>query len=252
LEDVRHYLENEMKRSDDNIGNVESITTIIVNIGTIAWWIFSIFTAFVLTSQPQPITLPGFLELGPRYKLVFLLSILLGYIQLLKRSWEQQKRRGKDIEGSLGGYIYCSTVKGKRPLVLIGFLSILGVVFALVFTEIIPLAVILVFVVPTTVIMFFLYDGWTTVKRNYDDDYRKRWLKRIRNQLYQDGSTNTFDFLNLPDSTISEINWAITLYFELHEFDKDLIFDEGAVERNNRRYNVCEIRFKHVSSSFSS
>src|SRR3990172_8900161 len=107
-----------MKRTHDNIDKVESFSTIIVNIGTILSWVFTFFTAFVLTSQPQPISLPGIFELGGSYKLIFLSSIFLAYIQLLKRGWENQKRSAKDVEGTFGSYLYGSTIKLKRPLVL--------------------------------------------------------------------------------------------------------------------------------------
>jgi len=247
-----------MKRSDDNLGKVESVSTIIVNfgqlvlwLGQILWWVFSFFTAFVLTSQHQQISLPGIVELNSWYKLVFLLSLLLGYIQLLKTSWENQKRRGKDSEGNFGSYVYGSTIKGKRPLVLIGFIALLGIIGVLVFTELIGLGIAMMFAAIIGGFLFIFLDGPTAVKQHYDDDFRKRWLKRVKNKLYDDGCTYTLHFRNLPNADADEINWAIKLYFDLHEFEQDLIFSEKTITRKFRDYELCEIRFEHVPSQIS-
>jgi hypothetical protein len=237
-----------MKRDDNSIGKLESFSTIIVNIGTIAWWIFSLFTAFVLTSQPQPISLPGVLELGAPYKLIFLISIFLGYIHLLKRIWENQKRNAKDVEGSFGSYLYGSTIKLKRPSVLIGFVSILSIIAVLIFTEILVLAFILVFAVVVGVLSFFAIEGWNVMKRGYDDEYRKRWLKRVKNQLHQEGVAHTAHFVDLPSTTTDEINWAINLYFDLYEFEQDLIFSEKTIRKGLDTHELSEIRFEHIPS----
>jgi hypothetical protein len=238
-----------MNSENDNVGKVESFSTIVVNIGTILSWIFTFFTAFVLTSQPQPISLPGILELGGSYKLIFLVSIFLAYIQVLRRSWANQKRSSNDVEATFGGYLYGSTIKAKRPLVLIGFVSTLGIIFVLIFTELFALAIIVVFV-GIVAIGIFVNDAeaWGYLKRNYDDEFRKRWLKRIKNQLHQDGRAHSLDFTNLPSVTRDEINWAIKLYFELYEFEQDLIFTKRTVEKNSRTYLQYEIRFEHVPS----
>src|SRR5215212_1545588 len=176
-----------MKRNEEGLGKIESVTTVIVNFGQLLlWfgqlisWLLTLFTAFVLTSQPQPISLPGILELGPSYKLVFLLSILLGYAQLLRRDWENQRRRGKDIEATFGSFIYGSTIKAKRPLILVGFISLLSVMFILIFSELIALAVLVVIAGIVVVVSFSLYGIWATIKRKYDDEFRKRWLKRVK------------------------------------------------------------------------
>jgi hypothetical protein len=240
-----------MKPSHDKIDRIESVSTIIVNLGTLLWWLLSFFTAFVLAWQPQPISLPGILQLGPWYKLIFLLSILFGYIQLLKRNWESQRRKAKDIEATFGSYIYGSIIKVKRPLILIGFLAILGMIGILIFTDLIGLGVALIFAGIVSVVSFFLYDLGVPIKRRYDDEYRKRWLKRVRNCLHENGYAHTVDLQDLPDARYSEINWAIQFYFDLYEFEQKLIFSERYVEKNLREYHICEIRFKHVPSQLS-
>jgi hypothetical protein len=233
-----------MKRSD-----VESVSTIIVNIVTILYWILSAITALVLNLQPRPIVVPGFFELGTTYKFVFYLSLFFGYIHLLRRSWETQKRRGKDVEGTFAGYLFGSVIRLKRPIVLIGFLVVLGLIGAFVGAEL-PLLLLIIAIVGFALTMTFFIEGsgWEGLKRRFDDDYRKHWLKRVRNKLYENGSTNTLDFLNLPSSDTDEIEWALNLYFQLYEFEQGLIFRERSYERGLRRVTVREIRFKHVPS----
>jgi len=241
-----------MKNTHDKLSNVESITTIIVNIGTIISWAFSIFTFFVLAWQPQPITLPGILELSASYKLIFLISIFLGYLQLLKRLWEKSKRTHTEVESSFGSFIYGSVIKFKRPLVLVGFLIIFGVIIIVLFEADLFIAFILI---------FFGFIGFVyalmerkeisdKAKKKYDDEYRKRWLKRVQAQLYQDGFAHTANFINL-EYEIEDINWAIRTYFDIYEFEKDLTFGVQYVEKNYHTYEICEIRFKHVVSQLS-
>ena len=238
-----------MDNKKDNIARIESVSTIIVNIGTIASWVLTIFTAFVLTSQPQPISLPGVLELNAAYKLLFLVSIFLGYLQILKRNWETQKRTAKEIEASFGSYIYGSVIKLKRPVVFIGFLIILSIIIIVIFTEVIGLGIAIIIVGLITLGLFIFSDEEypEKVKRRYDDEFRKRWLKRIKKELYENGRITTIDFQNLPMG-FDEINWAIKLYFEIYEFEQDLIFSERFIEKNFTKYEICEVRFRHVKS----
>jgi hypothetical protein len=239
-----------MKRDRDNLGKVESVSTIIVNFGTILSWLLTIFTAYVLTSQPQPISLPGVIELNAGYKLLFLTSVFLGYLQLLKRSWESQARHGKDVEGSFGSYIYGSVIKFKRPLVFIGFLIILSIIIMVIFTEVIVLAILSILLLIIILVTMFI-TGWQEniekVKRRYDDEFRKRWLKRIKKQLYQNGFTHTGDFLALSEG-IDEINWAIKLYFSYYEFEQNLTFNQRFLRNGLKTYEVCEVRFPHIAS----
>jgi hypothetical protein len=62
-----------MKNRDENLNRVETVTTIIVNIGTITSWVITVITALTLIAQPQPIVLPGFFELGKPYTITFLM-----------------------------------------------------------------------------------------------------------------------------------------------------------------------------------
>lgn len=234
-------------RTHDTIDRAESISTIIVNIGTMISWLLTIFTAFVLTSQPKPISLPGILELGTPYKLLFLSSVFLGFVQLLRKGWENQKRRARDIEGTFGSYVYGSVIKFKRPLVFIGFLVILGITAIVAFTAMPWLGPVLVFIGFIAGPAFFVTDGHIYVRRLYDDEYRKRWLRRIRTRLYEYGCTVSVDFQNLP-TTLSEINWALKLYFDRYEFEQDLVFSKKYIEKGLETYEICEIRFENVPS----
>ncbi len=241
-----------MKNSRENLSNVESVTTIFVNIGTIISWAFSIFTFFVLVWQPQPITLPGVLELSAPYKFIFLISIFLGYLQLLRRLWERSKRTHNETEASFGSYIYGSVIKFKRPIVFIGFLIIFEVMLIVLFEANPFLAVILSFVgfIGFVYALLEREEISEKAKKKYDDEYRKRWLKRIQALLYQDGFAHTVNFINL-EYNIEDINWAIRIYFDVYEFEKDLTFGLQYIERNYQTYEICEIRFKHVESQLS-
>ncbi len=234
-------------RTHDRIDRAESISNIVVNVGTMISWLLTIFTAFVLTAQPKPVSLPGILELNTPYKLLFLTSVFLGYVQLLRRGWEKQIRTAKDIEGSFGSYVYGSVIKFKRPLVVIGFLIILGIGAIVMFTEISWLGPAVgigsIFAVPA----FFAFEGPQYLKRHYDDEYRKRWLRRIRTRLYEHGCTVTTDFQDLPTSD-GEINWALKLYFDRYEFEQGLVFSEKSTEQGPETSPICEIRFGHVAS----
>jgi hypothetical protein len=232
-----------MKRSD-----VESVSTIIVNIGTIIYWVLSAVTAVVLNLQPQPIVLPGFFELGAAYKLIFYVSLFLGYIQLLKKNWETSKRRGKDVEGTFGSYLFGSVFKFKRPIVFIGFITILGIIGVFLFAELSILAFFIALFGFAAIVSFLVNGGWNDLVQRYDDDFRKRWLKRVRNRLYENGHANTSDFLDLPDTEVSEIEWAITTYFRIYEFEQDLLFREKFYREGTETIRVFEIRFKHVLS----
>lgn len=236
-----------MENKKDSIDKIESISTVIVNIGTLISWGLTIFTAFVLTSQPQPISLPGFIELNAPYKLLLITSVFFGYIQLLRRQWGIQKRKAKDVEGSFGSYLFGSIIKFKRPLILIGFLIIFTIAGTIIFTEMIGLGITIVLLGISTVVTFFVVGGWEETKRKFDDEFRKKWIKRVRNQLYESGCTHTLDFTNLPVRS-SEINWAIEMYFDMYEFVQDLIFTQRHIEKGISTYRLCEIRFKHVPS----
>lgn len=238
-----------MENKKDNIARIESISTIIVNIGTIVSWALTIFTAYVLTSQPQPISLPGVLELNTAYKLLFLVSAFLGYLQLLKRNWENQKRSSKEVESNFASYLYGGVIKLKRPLVFIGFLIILSIIAIVIFTELIGLGVAIIIIgIATAATIFFSNEPYAErIKWRYDDEFRKRWLKRIKKQLYDDGYATTVDFQNLPMG-YDEINWAIKLYFEIYEFEQDLILSQRFIEKKYRQYEICEVRFRHVKS----
>ena len=183
-----------MKNREDNLGKVESVTTIIVNIGTIISWVFSVITFSVLASQPEPISLPGIFELNATYKILFLTSIFLGYIQVLRSIWEHRKKTQNEVESSFGGYIYSSLIKLKRPFILIGFLTICGITSNVIFEIDILLGVIMC-ASSLFGVMFLLTEGSFLLKnaRNeFDDEFRKRWLRRLKKQLYQSGYFSQF------------------------------------------------------------
>lgn len=237
-----------MKNNQENLGKVESLSTIIVNIGTIVSWAFSLFTFFVLAWQPEPISLPGILELSASYKILFLVSIFLAYIHLLRRFWEKAKRTHNEIEGSFSSFLYGSVIKFKRPLVFVGFFIILGEILIVFFETNIFFG---------GLVSFFGFSGILTAildgnfqeraRKKYDDDFRRRWLKRVKEQLHKDGYACTINFLNLVEE-IDEINWAIRTYFDIYEFEKDLTFTLENIVRDNQTIEICEVRFKHVES----
>lgn len=124
----------------------------------------------------------------------------------------------------------------------------------LVFTEILWLGILGGILGFATLMTFFSEavpkDLQQNLQRRYDDEYRKRWLKRVRIRLYQQGVASTADFAGLPVE-LDEINWAIRLYFQIYEFEKNLIYDQKYLENPDKylaKYKICEIRFMNVAS----
>lgn len=242
-----------MKSDLGKLEKVESVSTIIVNIGTIISWIFSVITFFVLASQPEPVTIPGLLELSTSYKILFIISILFGYIQLLRRSWENHRKSGNETEGNFSNYLYGSVIKFKRPLVVLGFVFILGTLFIILLDAnawVTAIACCLVGLFGGGGVFAIVSESPYILKRisrRYDYEIRRKWLLRVRNQLHKDGYAHTGNFANLSDDLI-EINWAIKMYFDVNEFEQDLVFSQQTIEKDSSVFEVCEIRFKHVAS----
>ena len=216
-----------MKRKDEALGKFETITTIIVNLGTIISWIITFITAFALLVQPTPISIPGFFELGKPYILTFLISILFGYLQLLRRFWRNSQMTKADSESNFGSYLYGSIFKLKRPFVIIGF----AVIFIQLY-QVEPTATsifLAVFLLVCGVFAFAMFDenSPADIKKfvwQIDDEFSKRWTKRVKSQLHDKGYAFTSDFNNLGIDS-DEVNWAIEFYFNRYEFEQDLIPD---------------------------
>ncbi|MCL4275410.1 MAG: hypothetical protein KJZ77_16175 [Anaerolineales bacterium] len=237
-----------MKSKDETLGKFETITTIIVNLGTIISWVITFITAFALMVQPTPISLPGFFELGKPYKLIFLISILFGYLQLLRRFWRNSKMTKADSENNFSSYLYGSIFKLKRPFVIIGF--------AVIFIQLYQ-------VEPTTTSIFlaislltcgiiayamFDEDSPADIKKvvwQIDDEFNKRWIKRVKSQLHDKGYAFTSDFSNLGID-LDEVNWAIEFYFNRYEFEQDLILTKRWYKEQFEEKLFLELRYNHL------
>lgn len=234
-----------MKNRDEGLNKFETVTTIIVNIGTIISWVITFITALTLIAQPQPITIPGFFELGKPYILIFLICILFGYLQLLRHFWRRSRFKKKETESSFASYLFMSVIKFKNPFVLVGF--------AIVFISIgqvepIGLAVVsMSLLLVGAVALLETYQPGANVSPTtmffwgLDDEFSKRWLKRVRNQLYGGGYVFTSDFTNLNCGAI-QINWAIENYFNRYEFEQDLILTKLGYSG----HYFLELRFNHL------
>lgn len=206
----------------DAIEKAETWTNIIANVISIGSWLFSFLMAVVLNVQPEPVSLLGIIKINGYYKLLFLTSVFLGYIHLLKVLW----RNGKNVESSLGEFIYNSVIKLERPLVAAGFILLGGTFVIVSFTETPGLAVVgslLVFAIAFATVMTLMdSQGWIFIKLRYDTEYRQKWIKRIRKRLYEQGYVQTEDFKGVGFSN-KEINRALKMYFEIYEFQQDLV-----------------------------
>jgi hypothetical protein len=236
-----------MKDRNDELGKFETITTIVVNLGTIISWTITLVTALVLIAQPQPIVINGLFELGKPYTVTFLISVLFGYIQLLRHFWRRSRFQKSDTESSFGSYLYTSIAKFRRPIELIGFVIIFIAIFQV---EPVGFFVILIigFVFGLAAILSLAEDSPVTLKKviwRLDDEFRKKWLKRIRNQLYDSGYVFTSDFNNF-EIDLSVINWAIESYFDQYEFEQDLIFTRHSYTELLESKNFLELRFDHL------
>jgi hypothetical protein len=237
-----------MKNRDEDLNRVETVTTIVVNIGTIISWIITLITALTLIAQPRPIVIPGILELGKPYAITFLISVLFGYIQLLRHFWRRSGFTKTETENGFASYMYMSIVKFKRPFVLLGFAPIL---IALAQVEPVGFGFIsfLTIIISLSVVFAGFEDSSDNPFRNFvwklDDEFYKRWLKRVKNQLYDCGYVFTTDFANL-DIDENQINWAIENYFNRHEFEQDLVLTKRSYRKLLEDHQFLELRFAHL------
>ena len=234
-------------QKNDTIEKTATWTTIVANVISIGSWLFSFFTAVALNVQPEPVSLLGVVEINGYYKLLFLVGIFLGYIHLLRVLW----RSGKNVENSLGSFIYNSVINLKRPLVAAGFFLLIGTFEIVIFTETPELAA-----VETLLLLFALFfgglvlfgedfQGWIFIRLRYDPGHRQKWMKRIRKRLHEQGYVQTKDFTGMGFSD-KEINWALKLYFEIYEFQQDLALN--CYKRASGIFiytrEICELGFR--------
>ena len=74
----------------------------------------------------------------------------------------------------------------------------------------------------------FIDDGYLIWQRFFwglDDELYKRWAKRIKKLLYNNGYVFTSDFDHLGVEQ-DKVNWAIETYFNRHEFEQDLVLSK--------------------------
>jgi len=231
--------------SGNELGKLETITTIIVNIGTIISWVTTLVTALALVAQTEPIKINDIFQIGTPYKIAFLISVLFGYIQLLRHFWTNSRFKKAETESSFAAFLYVSIIKFKRPVVLVGFLIIFAALFQVEpfgFSVLLGLTVLF----GGATVMAFLDTSPEKVKRFFwqaDDEFRKRWLKRVKNELYNTGYVHTSDFKHSGVDE-GEINWAIEAYFNRYEFEQDLILSKK-VERFSEKA-FLELRFSHL------
>jgi hypothetical protein len=237
-----------MKNRDEGLNKVETVSTIIVNIGTIISWVITLVTALTLIVQPQPIVIPGFFELGKPYTLIFLISILFGYIQLLRHFWHRSHFIKTNIESSFASYLYMSVVKFKRPFVLIGFAIIYVAIAQVEPNGVIGISMITLIFGGSALAAGYFDSSANPIKKFFwglDDEFSKRWLKRARNQLYSCGYLFTSDFNNLHVDE-DEINWAIENYFNRFEFEQDLVLTKRSYRELLEEHYFLEVRFGHL------
>lgn len=237
-----------MKSREEDLNRVEAVTTIIVNIGTIISWIITLVTALTLIAQPQPIVIPGIFELGKPYTIAFLISVLFGYIQVLRHFWRRSGFTKTETENGFGSYLYMSIVKFKRPFVLIGFALIL-----ITIAQVEPVGFGIVSAITLIISFGVIMAGFEGSSDNpirkffwkLDDEFSKRWLKRVKNQLYDCGYVFTSDFANL-DIDENQINWAIENYFNRYEFEQDLVLTKRSYRKLLEDHQFLELRFAHL------
>jgi hypothetical protein len=235
-----------MKNRDEELSKVESVTTIIVNIGTILSWIITLITAVTLIAQPQPVVIPGAFELGKPYTLTFLVSILFGYLQMLRHFWHRSRFTKSESESSFISYLFASIVRFKRPFVLIGFVLILIPLF-----QVEPFGLLFI----TILVVAFgggslLHTGLEApeiLKWKLDDEHAKRWLKRVRNRLHEYGYVLSTDFNNLHVDR-DAVNYAIENYFDRYEFEQRLVLTKLDISKPLETEPVyfLEVRYSHL------
>lgn len=235
-----------MKNQEEGLNTVESITTVIVNLGTIVSWIFTLFTALTLFAQPQPVSIAGLAKLGKGYIIIFLISVLFGYIHLLDYFWRQSRLKNSGVEYSFASFLYGSIVKFRRPLVLVGFAAVFISIYYAEPIVFIVLTILIVIGLVAFVSTSLKGDSFT-IFWQLDDNVYRQWMKRIKTQLNGSGYAFTSDFESLGSR--DKINWAIEVYFNNHEFEQGLILSRHisrSIWGTLSTLEFLEIRFSHL------
>ncbi len=234
--------------SDKKLNRVSIIFELIVNVGTIASWILGLFSAFVLTTQPSPIALPGInFPLSASYQFVLWISALLAYMHFLRRYWEKNQSSQK-FSDSFGAYIFRDLLHLKQPLLLTPFILAIaiGIQIAikgasnnepLITTLYVIIGAVTFFVVVMSQVIILsdgvsddkVYEEW-----NKSERLKERWINRIRKKLEVQESVNTEDFITLPLPprwADKHINWALEMYFYKFEMEENLSLDSSPAKR---------------------
>lgn len=227
----------------NNFSRVSTILGFIVDSATVASWVLSLVSTIALASQPETPQLPGVnAELGAWYQLVLLWSGLFAYIHFLRRRWAKDDSLIDPLSDSFSDFLCYDLPELKRPSFLIPFILFFALWIEIAFSAekgsitVLFLILLLVFIsgfgawraqVQTQDELYDRRMDW-----NEDTDLQERWIKRIERTLHERGYVTTEMFednvgLNLTSLVDRrQINWALKMYFDLYEFEQDLMLSE--------------------------
>lgn len=239
-----------MSRREERFSWYATILGFIVDLREAVIWllpvIFGLFSNTILLLQPEPPEVPGLqVRLGPWYQFALLLTALLVYLHYLRRRWIKDQSTEDPLSESFREFMLTDLPSLKRPLLLIPlpFFVILwvsiavsavnpttgeGLWFGSLLLMILILGAIFAAILSVPPLELWKYrERWDT-----DEERKARWIERIRRVLESNESVTTLDFaenvgLNLLDHVDNEeVNWALRMYFHLHEFEERLTLSD--------------------------
>ena len=210
------------KDTDKKIGRFSTILEIITNLGQIFTWVLGVGSAYVLNVQTKPIIVPGFditLDLG--FQFALLISAMLAYIHFLQKYWEINFEKLK-LSDSFLDFSFWDLPRLRQPLLLIPLVIALAVFMQVSIKSLWLLAILLIILLSIGVFVLIRFRYHLSPNRIYerlaekwenDIEWLNKWSNRINKQL---GMAAT-------EINRVEIIFALHKYFEINEFDGDLV-----------------------------
>lgn len=218
---------------------------IIANLTQILSFVFSLFTAIVLTAQPEPPKIPGVnFSLDYPLQMAFIFCILLGYMQYVRHQiYNARRKEGAPLFDPLSVDLII-----RRPLLLTPIIILIVLLYRVDYllyensfgdweTGMATIPAILLFIpllelsnlVDRTALKSSQFNEWEK-----DEILKQRWVSRIREKLKSDGKVHTKSFpdIGLKGSFLyRQTEWAIGNYFDQFEIEEGLSLVEKEIEK---------------------
>ena len=229
-----------IKYPDKKINRFSTILEIVTNLGSIASWILGAGSAYVLNLQKFPVVIPGInFVLDSNFQFALVICGVLGYVHFLQDYWTKNNEI-LNLSESLVDFLFWDLPRFRRPLLLIPIVIIVVVVGQIAFGSITLtlIALIILILIIVGIVSRFRYNlsPWRNYEKLLDKwtdntEWKERWEKRIQARLDKLGYVKAEDFQEIGLSATSErdrleVMSALAYFFEKHEFDQNLIFQQ--------------------------